>query len=110
MSFDPTEQQIQRFVSSLPRTIERMMDRVSGDAQKRLGEIAKEAEEAGNDVDKLSKLQTEMFQLMGFGGGRRMGGIRGTPAPAGDYLVKMTVNGTTYTSSITLRDDPLLKK
>ncbi|MCP4726892.1 MAG: hypothetical protein GY863_17765 [bacterium] len=110
MSFDPTEQQIRRFVSSLPRTIERMMDRVSGDAQKRMGEIAKEVEEAGNDVDKLSQLQTEMFQLMGFGGGRRMGGIRGTPAPAGDYLVKMTVNGTTYTRSITLRDDPLLKK
>jgi hypothetical protein len=30
-------------------------------------------------------------------------------APAGTYKVTMSANGQTYTSSITLRDDPMAK-
>jgi len=41
-------------------------------------------------------------------GGR--GGVPGaTPAGAGTYLVRLTVGGTTYTSTVTVRDDPGMK-
>jgi photosystem II stability/assembly factor-like uncharacterized protein len=45
----------------------------------------------------------------GGGGGGRGGGGGGGLAPAGTYKVTMTANGQTYTSSITLRDDPMQK-
>jgi hypothetical protein len=109
MSFDPTEQEVERLISRLPRQIERMMDRVSSKDRKRLEEIGEEIEKAGVDVDKINELMGEMFELAGYGS-RRGGALRGDSAPSGVYLVKMTVNGNTYSSSITLRDDPLLKK
>ena len=37
------------------------------------------------------------------------GGLRGTPAEPGEYLVKMTVNGRAYKSKIVIRRDPLLE-
>ena len=47
----------------------------------------------------------------GGGGGRGRGGNQGPqgdPALPGEYLVKMTANGKTYTSRITVREDPML--
>jgi len=46
----------------------------------------------------------------GGGGGRggRGGGLQGDPAPPGEYRVTMTANGKTYTSKLTVREDPML--
>jgi hypothetical protein len=48
----------------------------------------------------------------GGGGGRggRGGGFgpQGEQAPAGEYRVTMTANGKTYTSKLTVREDPML--
>jgi hypothetical protein len=44
----------------------------------------------------------------GGGGGGRGGGGAGL-VPAGAYKVSMTANGKTYTSTIGVREDPLLK-
>jgi photosystem II stability/assembly factor-like uncharacterized protein len=46
----------------------------------------------------------------GGGGGRggRGGGAQGEPAPPGEYRVTMTVNGKSYTSKLTVRQDPML--
>jgi hypothetical protein len=43
-------------------------------------------------------------------GGRGGGGPQGEPAPPGEYRVTMTANGKTYTSKLTVREDPLLAK
>ena len=44
----------------------------------------------------------------GGGRGRGRGGFQGTLASPGEYLIKMTVNGTTYTGKIKIRQDPML--
>ncbi len=44
----------------------------------------------------------------GFGGGRGRGGNAGL-VPPGTYKVTMTANGKAYTSTITVRQDPILK-
>jgi photosystem II stability/assembly factor-like uncharacterized protein len=47
----------------------------------------------------------------GGGGGRGRGGVQGPQGPAagpGDYRVTMTVNGKTFTSRLTVRQDPML--
>ena len=41
-------------------------------------------------------------------GGRGGGGLQGEPAPPGEYRVTMTANGKTYTSKLTVREDPML--
>ena len=44
----------------------------------------------------------------GGGGGGRGGGGGGGAVQPGTYRVTMVANGTTYTSSITVRPDPML--
>jgi hypothetical protein len=49
----------------------------------------------------------------GGGGGRGRGGPQGPqgdPALPGEYLVKMTANGKTYTSRLVVRDDPMMNE
>jgi len=41
-------------------------------------------------------------------GGRGGGGPQGEAAPPGEYRVTMTVNGKSYTSRLSVRQDPLL--
>jgi hypothetical protein len=45
----------------------------------------------------------------GGGGGGRGGGGGGGQVEAGTYRVTMTANGKTYTSTITVREDPIAK-
>jgi hypothetical protein len=45
----------------------------------------------------------------GGGGGGRGGGGGGGQVDAGTYRVTMTANGKTYTSTITVREDPMAK-
>jgi photosystem II stability/assembly factor-like uncharacterized protein len=45
----------------------------------------------------------------GGGGGGGRGGGGGGQVPAGTYKVTMTANGKTYTSTITVREDPMIK-
>jgi hypothetical protein len=51
----------------------------------------------------------ERFRQTGRGGrGFDEDGPEGQPAPIGSYRVTLTVNGTEYVGSVTIREDPML--
>ncbi|MFC1554807.1 hypothetical protein ACFL7D_09250 [candidate division KSB1 bacterium] len=60
------------------------------------------------DPPQVSAEQRGQMQQMSQRGGRGFGG-RGASAGPGTYLVKLTVNGKTYTNTLVVRSDPLLE-
>jgi hypothetical protein len=58
-------------------------------------------------------LEQTLQQFASGGRGRRRGEVgqaQGFDAEPGEYIVKMTVNSQTYTSTITIRPDHILKE
>jgi hypothetical protein len=88
--------------------IDRMISQASGPQVEQFKALQKELEEVGSDPTSMRLLQSKMRRASGSGGFRRGGGLRGSPANPGEYLVKMTYDGKTYASSIVIRQDPML--
>ncbi|KPK91201.1 hypothetical protein AMJ80_07555 [bacterium SM23_31] len=61
------------------------------------------------DPPQMTEEQRQQQQQQQQFGGRQRGGARGPSAGPGEYAVKMTVNGQTYTGKIVIRQDPLLE-
>lgn len=117
MRFEPTEEQRQRFIQTLRGMIESMPERVElTRAQRReLTRIDTQLDETLTSQE-LMQLQQQVFGMMGggrgFGGGRGRGGgggLRGPSAEPGIYRITLTVDGESYTSTLTLKADPLEK-
>ena len=60
------------------------------------------------DPPEMTEEQRQAMQQQQRLGGRGGRGPQGPSAEHGEYLVKMTVNGNTYTGKIAIREDPLL--
>ncbi|MEE8376773.1 MAG: hypothetical protein V3R45_00250, partial [Candidatus Aminicenantaceae bacterium] len=84
------------------------LSQASGPQVEQIRALKKEFEEVGTDLTKIRLLQSKVSRASGSGRFRRGGGLRGSPAKPGEYLVKMTYNGKAYTSSIVIRQDPML--
>lgn len=113
MRYDPSREQYKQFNEQLSRNIERSIQRASGEQLSQLQQLKKQLQKAGADPTRLTEISNKMREVFGrrrfFGGRRGRGGLRGTPAEPGEYLVKMTVNGKTYTGKIVIRRDPLIE-
>ncbi len=107
MSFDPTRTEIEKFKDQMSQMLDRMMSQASGAQTEQFKALQKEFDESGMDVSELRILQGKIMRASGFGRYGR-GSLRGSPANPGEYLVKMTYNGKTYTSAIVVRQDPML--
>jgi len=108
MTFNPTKAEIDLFKEQLGQMIDRFASQASGPQIEQFKALRKEFEEVGTDLTKMRTLQGKVMRASGFGRFRRSGGLRGSPANPGEYLVKMTYNGKTYTNSIVIRQDPML--
>lgn len=120
-SFDPGEQERERFIEQIRQQIERLPEQMElTRAQTRqLNQLSRRLDEASGLTNmELLGLRTEITGITG-GGGRGMGGgqyrgggragsLRGPSASTGSYRVTLTVNGETYSTTITIREDPLL--
>ncbi len=99
------------------------------DLQKRLFETSKLYNETENKEEKKSILEAARSSLLKYvsseeertmlesqlklletGSRRRGSRARGNTASAGEYLVKLNIDGETYSTRLVIRDDPLLKK
>ena len=115
----------QQFLTMLTQRIEQAIEKSEDRRQQRqLRRLLGQVKEAGSDMSKFAELRTQIEKLVpdAFAGmfgaqrgqagqrsaaGRQRGG-RGGSAQPGTYGVKMTFNGETYTSKITIRRDPIL--
>jgi len=109
LTFDPTEAQRMMFIQRLVRQLDQFEE--SGDptrAQRRRINRIREAleEEPPNPV--LAEFSTEIMELRGFGGFGRARGLQGSTAGPGVYLVTLTAGGETFTTTMTIREDPIL--
>ena len=122
MRFDPTEQQKRTFISQTQQMIERAAEQAGASRrQRRKAERIAEAMRPDQGSEELLRARQEIFQALGMTGGAGFGGrggfgggfgrgIRGAPAGPGTYRVSLTVDGETYTGTVTLKADPLLEE
>ena len=114
----------QQFITMITQRIEQAIEKTENRQQRReLRRLLDQVKEAGSDMTEFAELRTQIEKLIPdafagmFGaqrgqaaqrgaGGQRGG--RGAAATPGEYGVKMTVNDQTYTSKITIRQDPIL--
>ena len=113
MTFDPTEQMLVQFIERLGTQLDSFEE--TGDltrAQRRQIRQIREALEEEQSNQALMDLRQQFMELRGFGGGGGFrgggGGLRGPSADPGIYLVKLIVNGEEFTTTLTIREDPLL--
>jgi hypothetical protein len=109
MQFDPSISQRKAFVRSITRRLNQQIKKAGSEEKKTLTELQKELEKVGTDVKKISEFMVKAAEILYPdipAQYRGQMGPRGPAAGAGIYLVKMTVGKETYTSTITIRDDP----
>lgn len=111
MYFDPTIKKRKLFITQSKNRIERALKTATPANQKKLQNLQEQLDKAGTDVKLLLDFQENMMKF--FYGRmprwfRGRGLLQGKHAGPGEYRVTMAVNGKTYTSTITIRKDPML--
>jgi photosystem II stability/assembly factor-like uncharacterized protein len=112
MQFDPPASQLKQRLTQMQTMMEQILGRPEvEEEQKEVVEKAlEELKQEGLSYRQAREIQVRAYEAIGFGGGMGFGG-RGMAAPAaepGTYVVKLTVNGKTYTGTIAVRPDPML--
>jgi hypothetical protein len=111
MHFDPSEQQMKQQLTQMRSLMDRILGRpeVEEEQKKIVSKALEELKQEGLSFREAQAIQMKAFDAIGFGGFMRRGRGRGAAvAEPGTYAVKLTVNGKSYTSTITVRRDPLL--
>jgi photosystem II stability/assembly factor-like uncharacterized protein len=112
MRFDPSEQQMKQQISQMRGMMGRILGRpeVEEEQKKIVSKALEELKQEGLSFREAQAIQMKAFDAIGFGGFMRRGMGRGAVvAEPGSYAVKLTVNGNTYTSTVSVRRDPMLK-
>jgi len=114
MRFDPSPAQMQQSIEQMRTRMDQILQRpeVEELAKKTVQKALEELNQEGLSYREAQAIQQEAFETIGFGGGGMRFGGRGGPGGAasagpGTYGVKLTVNGKTYTGTVTVRLDPL---
>ena len=112
LRWDPTPEQMQQAVTRIGRVIERLTGLPgTTPAQKEiLAQAAAELKAArdASAIDRVRERLLEEFEDLATGRGGVGGPVVGPPAGPGEYLLKLTVEGTTYTRTLVVRPDPVL--
>jgi photosystem II stability/assembly factor-like uncharacterized protein len=109
MQFDPSISQRKTFVRSITRRLNQQIKKADPEQKKQLEGLQVELEKAGTDMKKISDFLAKAADILYPdipAQYRSQMGPRGPAAGPGTYLVKMTVEKKTYTSTITVRWDP----
>ncbi len=112
MQFDPPANQLKQRLTQMQTMMEQILGRPEvEEEQKAIVEKAlEELKQEGLSFRLAREIQMRAYEAIGFGGGMGFGG-RGMGVPTaepGTYIVKLTVNGKTYTGTIAVRQDPML--
>jgi hypothetical protein len=118
----PTAQQLSQQLNTLMQTVEQRTD-LTAQQRQQIQQFRTQIQQAGTDAANLQSLINSIRQAFGIagggaggaggagGGGRGGGGGGGGQAAGpGTYGVKLTVNGKTYTTLLTVRQDPMLNE
>jgi photosystem II stability/assembly factor-like uncharacterized protein len=113
MRFPPTESETSAFKSHLDRVVDELSVLTETEVeQKTLSELRERLNKA-NSVRDLTRLHRDLIREFAvYSEGRDLFGPSLTPAdaPAGTYPVVLTIDGRNFSGTVTLRNDPLLKK
>jgi photosystem II stability/assembly factor-like uncharacterized protein len=113
--FDPPPATNQALIANIKRQIDPALLRTDlSDAQKaELKQALADLDKWSANFRKIAEVQRRVFAILRPGGGYFGGGMRfgmgGQLAEAGTYLVKLTVDGKTYTGKTGVRLDPMLE-
>jgi hypothetical protein len=114
LRFDPPASTVQTMITALKRQIDPALLRtdLSDDQKAGLKKALADLDKYGANFRKVTEIQRTAMAILrggtGFGGGGYgRGGMGGPAAEPGIYLVKLTVNGKTLTSKVSVRLDPI---
>ena len=110
MFFDPAGEEVEQFLERLNEAIDRFMEEATRAQQRQVRRLQRELERAGSDVPRIREILNELIEVSDRSYYFRRLTLRGLPAEAGRYLVRMTVDDQTYTGTLTIRRDPMLEK
>lgn len=112
MRFEPTEQQKKNFVKRLENVFVELQKQVEGKQKERLNQLQQEFQKA-KTTDEYNKIvRTVMQEFRSYARGRAffVRPLQGQEVGAGIYMLKMILNGESYSGLIVIRDDPMLTK
>jgi len=112
MRFEPTEQQKKNFVKRLENVFVELQKQVEGKQKERLNQLQQEFQKA-ETTDEYNKIvRTVMQEFRSYARGRAsfVRPLQGQEVGAGIYMLKMILNGESYSGLIVIRDDPMLTK
>ena len=113
MQFDPDPKRLKPRLTSMRQMMERILQRpeVEEEAKKTVKKALEQISKEGLTYREAMAIQRRAYEAIGFGGqrgfrgrGRGMGAAGAIP---GSYAVKLTVNGKSYTGTISIRRDPM---
>jgi photosystem II stability/assembly factor-like uncharacterized protein len=112
MRFEPTEQQKKSFVKRLENIIVDLQKQVEGEQKERLDllQIEFQEEKTTDGYNRILRTVMQEFRSFARGRGFFLRPLQGPEVEAGIYTLKMTLDGESYSSFITIRDDPMLEK
>jgi photosystem II stability/assembly factor-like uncharacterized protein len=112
MRFEPTEQQKSSFVERLENVFEDLKKQVEKESKEQLDKLHQDFQRA-KTIDELNEVLNKVVEEFRDHARERVFFIRPLQGPevdSGIYTLKMTINGESYHGSVTIRDDPMLKK
>ncbi|MFC1555459.1 WD40/YVTN/BNR-like repeat-containing protein [candidate division KSB1 bacterium] len=112
LSFSPTERQRNAFIVQMNTMFDNTKEEVESRGERRqIDELKRRLENARSDDDRIAVMEEFVENFEEYMPGRRFfRGLQGPAAPAGEYLVRLTVNGETMITTLTLSNDPILSK
>ncbi len=116
MRFDPSPQQLKQRLAMMQQMMNRILQRPEVEAaqKKTVQKALDQMKKPGLSYREVMAIQQQAFESIGFGRYARYARFgRGAGAPSiaqpGIYSIKLTINGKTYTGSLSVRQDPMLE-
>jgi hypothetical protein len=111
LRFDPAPQQVEPFRSRMERAIERL-SRLPGLSTEHKAAVAQAASDlkAARTADQWNSVRDRLADLIeeiGVSGIALGGPLAGEEAGPGDYLLRLTAEGRTFSGKLTVRPDPM---
>jgi len=113
MSFPPTDEEIGDFKARLEGILGELSSLIGSEPEaKTLSDLKEELQGAKSDRELIRLHRRMIREFAAYSEGRDLfgPGLMPTDAPAGTYKVVLTVDGHSFTGTVSLRDDPLIKK